>query len=57
VKCWLRDALWTLSDRLCALGIKADPQAPPVTIAPRKGIYRVTFALGHWIGEAGWLLR
>lgn len=32
-----RDALWRLSDRLCA--------------------HRLTFELGHWIGELGWKLR
>jgi len=53
---WLRDALWAISDRLCALGLKFDDDN--VLIARRQhGIYRVTFAVGHWIGELGWLLR
>jgi hypothetical protein len=33
----LLDALWAISDRLCA--------------------HRLTFEVGHWIGELGWSLR
>jgi hypothetical protein len=53
MKCRLRDTLWVASDWLCALGIAGRPGESP----PRHGAYRLTFELGHWLGELGWLLR
>jgi len=48
-----RHALWWASDRLCWLGIDIRYGR----VLPRTGLYRVTFAAGHWLGELGWRLR
>jgi hypothetical protein len=54
----IKNALYWASDRLCALGIHGEPvPGGGYLIHPRKGFYRVTFEIGHRIGEIGWKFR